>query len=267
MSPVFPLRDVRGGNVVAGTEANVVVVIRPVVVPIAVEHARIRCAAPVGRRESEQVGSVVLVAAVITELAGSRCIGAAGGVLDAASRALPANAAGRAAEHLIAAASEVRPAGRAAPREQPGFQVVLGGQVGRVAPRVVCAVPAVGQAGHGHACLEDVGVAVCLLRRIGGAGAGVGDAKHDLIQGAVEVGHAARLAVVRGLGKRSAAASLGLGAAAAVSSRGEGHARIVGVGKTAVVAALREIVGGVVPGAIGRVAAGLGVRQCQQGQC
>ena len=47
MSPVFPLRDVRDGNVVAGTEANVVVVIRPNVVPVTIENPCVRAVVPV----------------------------------------------------------------------------------------------------------------------------------------------------------------------------------------------------------------------------
>ena len=134
------------GSADISREANAEVAMRPAAAPNPAEHARKRRDVPAGRRASEQVGSVVLVAAIVAELAGASCIGAAGGVLDAAGSTLPANAAGLAAEHLIAAAAKVCPAGCAAPWEQPGFQVVLSGQVGRVAPCIVCAVPAVCQA-------------------------------------------------------------------------------------------------------------------------
>ena len=51
MFPVFTLRDVRFWKIVAGPEAVIVIVVRPVVVPVAVEHTGIRSVVPVASRE------------------------------------------------------------------------------------------------------------------------------------------------------------------------------------------------------------------------
>lgn len=60
MSPVFPSRDVRDGEIVGSPETNVIVVIGPVVVPIAVEHARICSVVPIARSEGEHVSILSL---------------------------------------------------------------------------------------------------------------------------------------------------------------------------------------------------------------
>ena len=166
---------------------------------------------------------------------------------------VPGIACSRFAEHLARAAICRRTVRTGRPARAVGrAEIVIERRISRGAPQVGRQRVAGREGLHLRRGLEDVEI-----------GAVRGKSRRDLPHIAVEIGHAAILPVVRRARKQVGATGLG---GIAIAVRGVEDRGILRIAERIIVAALGEVVGRVVPGAIRGAATGrrMGIRQHRQ---